>query len=313
MPKRLTTEEFIAKARIKHGDKFDYSKVKYINNHTKVCIVCPIHGDFWQMPMSHLVGKGCEQCRHIGVSRQFLKSQEYIISKFRLIHGNRYDYSKVDYLNHKTKVCIICPIHGEFWQRPNNHIDGQGCPHCARDIISNANRYDTPTFIAKAKELHGDKFGYELVDYKDSLTFVKIRCPKHGLFLQRPVYHLLGHGCPRCKDSIGETTISQWLIDYNIEYRQHYKILPSQYVFFGRQYFLVDFYLPQYNAIIEYNGKQHYERVKFWHTEEQFQDQQDRDKRLREHCKQHGIKLIEIPYYKTDCIDEILSKRLLSQ
>ena len=310
MPRRLTKEEFIEKAKAVHGNKYDYSKVEYINNHTKVCIVCPIHGDFMQMPMSHLVGKGCERCRHIGVSKQFRKSQEYIISKFKQVHGSRYDYSKVEYVSHVTKVCIICPEHGEFWQKPNNHIAGQGCPYCARDIISNSKRYDTATFIAKAKNVHGDKFGYDLVSYKDSLTPVKIQCPKHGIFLQKPVKHLMGCGCQRCKDSRGALMISQWLIGHKIEYRQHYKIIPTTPVLFGRRYFLVDFFIPRYNVIIEYNGKQHYERVKFWHTDDDFQCQQDRDRRLREHCRLNHIKLIEIPYTKTSYIDKILSKNL---
>jgi superfamily II DNA or RNA helicase len=123
--KRLTTEEFIAKAKAVHGDKFDYSKVKYVNSETKVTIVCPIHGEFEQTPVSHLSGNGCSLC-----SRKKKHTLDRFIEMANKIHGDKYDYTKVNYVNNKTKVTIICPKHGEFEQTPQNHLKGKGCSCC---------------------------------------------------------------------------------------------------------------------------------------------------------------------------------------
>ena len=131
MPKKLTKEPFIKKANEIYGDKYDYSKVEYVNNHTKVCINCPEHGEFWQRPSAHLQGQGCPKC---GVLMRSLKKNENAKKEFndkaRKVHGDKYDYTKVKYVNANTKVCIICPEHGEFWQTPSDHKQGAGCPKC---------------------------------------------------------------------------------------------------------------------------------------------------------------------------------------
>ena len=123
--KKLTTEEFISRAKLVHGDKYDYSKVNYINAKTKICIICPVHGEFWTLPSIHLSGHKCPKC--VGGVKL---SKEDFITKAKEIHNNKYDYSKVDYKNTITEVCIICPNHGEFWQEPAVHLSGCGCPIC---------------------------------------------------------------------------------------------------------------------------------------------------------------------------------------
>ena len=123
--KRLTTEEFVIKAKQIHGNRYDYSKVEYKNNKTKVCIICKEHGEFWMKPNDHLNGHGCTSCG--GTKKDTVES---IIEKFKKIHCNKYDYSKVNYINAMTKVCIICPKHGEFLQSPHDHLKGCGCPKC---------------------------------------------------------------------------------------------------------------------------------------------------------------------------------------
>ena len=129
--KYLTTEQFIEKAKQIHGNKYDYSKVEYVNNHTKVCIICPEHGEFWQTPNSHLNGNGCSSCK--GLKK--LTTKEFI-ERAKQVHGNKYDYSKTIYVNKRTKVCIICPIHGEFYQTPHNHVyQKQGCPECGKNML----------------------------------------------------------------------------------------------------------------------------------------------------------------------------------
>lgn len=115
------------------------------------------------------------------------------IEKAILLHGNRYSYDLVDYKNNRDKIKIICAEHGIFEQRPDNHLGGSGCPSCSSNI-----RYTTKTFIAKAKEVHGDNYSYELVNYKNILTKIKITCLEHGIFEQTPHDHLSACGCPIC-------------------------------------------------------------------------------------------------------------------
>lgn len=127
--KRGSKELFIEKAKMCHGDKYDYSKVEYVNNNTKVCIICPEHGEFWQTPHNHL-RYGCKECRNQNNRTVNLKTKEDFISKANLVHSNKYDYSNIDYVNRTTKICIICPKHGKFYQKPCDHLSKQGCPIC---------------------------------------------------------------------------------------------------------------------------------------------------------------------------------------
>lgn len=135
--KRLNTEEFVARARKIHGDKYDYSKVVYVNMTTPVCISCMEHGDFYQLPHSHLVVKsGCPSCGK-SISIKKLKpnvpiGKDEFVKRSRMLHGDKYDYSRVEYVNLVTEVEIICPIHGSFLQKPSNHLDGCGCQECGR-------------------------------------------------------------------------------------------------------------------------------------------------------------------------------------
>ena len=132
MPKKKTKEEFIKEATEKHKGKYDYSKVEYVNNKTKVCIICsnPEHGEFWQSPSVHLRSGGCPKCGQIVRNDSKRLSLLEFIKKSRKVHGDKYDYSKVEYVNAHTKVCIICPEHGKFEQKASAHLSGYGCPKC---------------------------------------------------------------------------------------------------------------------------------------------------------------------------------------
>ena len=191
--KKLTRNDFINKANLIHNNKYDYSKVKYVNNSTKVCIICPEHGEFWQTPRSHLIGQGCPLCN--GTFK--LTNQEFI-EKANKIHNNKYDYSRVEYVNNCTKVCIICPEHGEFWQTPHHHLNGHGCSKCRNENNGDRRRHNTEDFIRKSKSIHGEKYNYDKVNYVNSYSKVCIICPDHGEFWQSPYVHIQGHECPEC-------------------------------------------------------------------------------------------------------------------
>ena len=187
MSKKSNTKDFIDKAKKIHGNKYDYSKVEYINNHTKVCIICPEHGEFWQKPNDHLNGSGCPKC-----AGKFL-DRDFFIEKSKKIHNNKYDYSKVEYKDNKTAVCIICPEHGEFWQKPNGHLIGNGCPKCG------SKESTLECFIEKCKKIHGEKFDYSETVYVNKKTPIDIICKQHGKFTTTPTTHLEYGACPLCK------------------------------------------------------------------------------------------------------------------
>ena len=165
---------FIEKARQIHNDKYDYSKVNYVNSRTKVCIICPTHGEFWQTPHNHLKGYGCAECGKEKSHLSKMTTEDFIV-KSKEIHGNKYDYSKACYKTCDTKVCIICPEHGEFWQTPSNHINGRGCPKCANEKRKNALLKDTKLFIDAATLIHNGKPEDEIIS-----LFSKIEHQQHN-------------------------------------------------------------------------------------------------------------------------------------
>lgn len=184
---KRTLEEFISESNIIHNYKYDYSLVDYVNTNTKVKIICKKHGIFDQIPKSHLKGSGCPKCKG-GVK---LDNKSFI-EKSKLVHGNKYDYSLVNYINAKSKIKIICKEHGIFEQSANSHLQNHGCPYCYGNV--KINNFD---FINKCKDLHDDKYDYSLVKYKGNKSKVKIICKEHGIFEQMPTKHYY-QGCPKC-------------------------------------------------------------------------------------------------------------------
>ena len=263
--RKLTTEEFIEKSIKKHGNKYDYSLVKYDGSSTKIKIICPIHGVFEQKSKYHLSGSGCIKC---GID---LKRSSSFIEKAKQIHGDKYDYSLVDYKNNITKVKIICSIHGIFEQTPKSHSIGRGCPSC-----SGNKKLTTKEFIEKAKNLHKDKYDYYLVEYKNTTTKVKIICHKHG----------------KCRLSKGELLIEKYLKDSGIQFEQQKKFSECR----NKLPLPFDFYLPNKNMCIEYDGKQHFESVKYWGGEEGLKSRQENDRIKTDYCGDNGIELLRIKY-----------------
>ena len=190
----MTAQSFINRAIKAHGRKYDYCKVVYVNNHSKVCIICPIHGKFWQEPHSHLRGAHCPMCK-----RNAKRTLDWFLQEARHVHGKRYDYSKFKYSGADHKSIIICPIHGEFWQAPHQHLQlGRGCPKCG-----GSNPLNTVEFIRRCQEINGSSFDYSEVVYKNMHTKVTITCNKcHKRFEQRPHAHIhLKQGCPHCSST----------------------------------------------------------------------------------------------------------------
>lgn len=241
---------FIEKAVKIHKDRYDYSLVDYKNSRTKVKIICKEHGVFEQQPRHHTGQKsGCLIC---GGKRK-LSTQEFIERSMK-IHGDRYDYSLVDYYkNNKTKIKIICKVHGVFEQSPKNHLDGCGCIRC----IIKPNTSTSHEFVEKAKKVHGELYDYSLVDYKNSYTHVKILCKEHGVFEQQPRHHFEGSGCSKCTSKSYSKLAMKWLESLGISNLRTALSQEGEFTIPGSLY-KADGYCEETNTIYEFHGD-------YWH------------------------------------------------
>jgi hypothetical protein len=286
--RKSSTEEFISNAKRVHGDLYDYSKVNYINSRTLVTIICSVHQEFTQTPNDHLAGSKCQECSKENriLNHHNRLTQDEFINRSKEIHGDKYDYSQVKYTTDRVKVNIICPIHGKFTQSPSKHIRGQGCRQCNKKILT------TEEFISKARKAHGDAYDYSKTVYISKRSKIIIICKKHGEILVTPPTHLLGVGCPSCSSSKGELLIKNILDKRNIKVEQQYRI-PN---IVNRIHY--DFYLPEYNILIEFHGKQHYEYIPHFHrnSEDGFLKQKNRDDIARYNAKHYKYNYLEFNY-----------------
>lgn len=194
-------EQFIEKAKIIHDNKYDYSKINYTGVRMKLLLYCIKHGNFTVRANEHINSKqGCQKCtKEKAIENQRYTQEEFINKAFK-IFGDQYDYSKVNYIDSKTKVIIICKQHREFQKQPGQHLLKKGCPRCSRvNVISN--RDTKEDFIQKSNNSHNFRYDYSNVNYINSITKVTIICKQHGEFLQQPGSHIHGQGCPNCKNA----------------------------------------------------------------------------------------------------------------
>lgn len=358
MSKKYTTEEFIEKSKIVHGDKYNYSKVEYINSTHKVCIICPEHGEFWQQPQNHIQGQNCPICGRLIANSKTSKSKQDFIDEANKVHKNKYTYDKVNYINTDTKIIITCPKHGDFLETPYLHLKGHGCKKC-----SNVHQYTTKEFIEKGALIHHNKYDYSKTNYINSRILTTIICPHHGEFLQQPIIHLSGHGCLKCgydtvSTSLSKTTeefitqaqkVHKNLYDYSntiytgeidqveIICKKHGAFLQcpkdhlsgsgcpkcklkSQNKLYNKlsqdlkceilfeagkslipwiKRFRLDLYIPEYNIAIEYDGIQHFKQVDYFKNYS-LQLTKRRDAEKEQLCLENNCKLFRIKYDYSD-------------
>jgi hypothetical protein len=296
MGKRLMTSEFISKSKLIHGDKYDYSKCVYVNNKEKVCIKCPEHGDFLVRASSHIKGIGCKIC-----SGRKLTTKLFI-DKANVVHKNKYDYSKTNYVIGSKKVIIICKIHGEFSQNPGNHLLGRGCEKCASN-----SKLTTEIFVERSNKIHNDKYDYSKSVYVNSRNKVSINCPIHGIFKQKADAHINGDGCPTCSNeqNVNETKLLNFIRKTFPEL-----LVISQYNcdWLGRQ--SIDIYIPKFKIGIEYQGDQHFKPIKFFGGEKRFKQEIKRDNRKYNLCNKNGLILLYFTYNKKIIIEQKLINKV---
>ena len=257
----MNTQIFIEKSKKIHGDKYDYSKSIYINSYTKIIIICKIHGDFLQLSNNHYK-YNCKKCANDNNKNNILlnnESKKNFIIKANLIHFNEYDYSKSEYINAQTKIIIICKIHGEFTQTPNNHLNNRKCPLCA-NINRKINRQSLlDEYLILFKNKFNDKYDYSNIKWDGSSTKINLYCKNHGNFLIFPYDHKNGKECPKCTFSNYSKKSINWL-----EYVSKQKKIFIQHAQNIGEYkipntkFKVDGYCKENNTIYEFYGD-------YWH------------------------------------------------
>lgn len=299
--KKFNNDIFINKANSVHNNFYNYSKLKYKTIKDKITIICPIHGDFEQIGQNHLQGKGCSNCNGGGK-----KTIIEFIEKANIKHNNFYNYSIVEYINDKIKIDIICPLHGNFKQQPNSHLNGKGCPICG-NIKKNKNKFLTINeFINKANIKHCNKYDYTLTKYYNVNEKIDIICPLHGIFKQKPSNHIYqGNGCPKCRESKGEREIREFLEINTIKYIPQHKFKECKNI----NPLPFDFYLLDYNLCIEYDGEQHFKILDYFGGVKKYEALKKRDEIKTKYCLLNNIKLLRIKY--NEDISSILFKNLI--
>ena len=245
-PSKLTKELFINKANDVHEYKYDYSEVEYKNGHTKIRIICKDHGIFEQLPTNHLQGQKCPIC-----SNRFKFTNEIFIKKAQQIHGNKYDYSEINYINSHTEIKILCREHGYFNQMPLNHLKGNQCYKCSNIVRTNDD------FITKANTIHKNIYTYDKTDYKSTRNKVIITCKIHGDFKQSPNDHLNGCGCQKCSIGNYSKICIEWLNNImkkeNI-FIQHAENIGEKEIIINKKKLKFDGYCEKINTVYELHG-----------------------------------------------------------
>ena len=290
----MKLKNFIEKSNKIHNNFYNYEKVNYVDCKTKIEIICPIHGSFWQRPINHLKGYKCKKC---ACKKENKYDNNSFAEKCSKIHNGKYDYSQMNYINIKNPIEIICPVHGSFYQLAYVHLQGHGCKKCLSE--ENSNRFKNKNFITISEKIHDNKYDYSLVKYINNKTKIKIICPKHGVFEQIPSSHLKGHGCPICRNSKGEKIIRKYLNENKIDFISQKRFTECRY----KLPLPFDFYLPKYNCCIEYDGEMHY-GIKM-HFDYDKDIIKKRDEIKTQYCKNNNIELFRISY-KDDIKSEMM-------
>lgn len=293
----MRKSEIIIKSKLIHGDKFDYSLIKdNTRRRDKTEIICPTHGVFSQYVGNHLTGSGCKKCDY---ENNRIKSIEKTIYDLNIIHNDKYTYDISLLKNNRELININCALHGWFKQKVITHLNGFGCPICG-----GSKKLTNEEFILKANKIHSNIYNYQNIQYKNTDTKICIICNLHGEFYQTPHSHLTGVGCPSCKSSKGEKFIINYLLENNLKYISQKTFTNCK----NLKELPFDFYLPDYNLCIEFDGEQHYRSVKYFGGEAEFKKRKHNDNIKNEYCDFNKIKLIRIPYFEIDNINDILKK-----
>lgn len=265
---------------IKHLVNIDFSEFDYINNYTKSKIKCKIHNKSFSRNLKQ-IRKGilCDLCSNK------VTSTDKFIQQSKKFWGNKWSYVKTEYKSSREKLKIKCKRHNNFFDvLPQKHLKGEkDCELCLIEKRKSE-------FLEKVKD---NEYDYSNINYINNKTHINIKCKKHGMFSQRPDNHLFNsNGCPLCNKSKGESKIIEFLEKNNINY-----VFQNKFKGCKNSYQLrFDFYLPDFNTCIEYNGIQHYEEVEHFGGHKTLEYNKKRDNIKKKYCDDNKISLIIIRY-----------------
>lgn len=291
---KYNNEIFIDKAINKHGKLYTYNKLVYVNSVTKVIITCPIHGDFEQEPRIHLSGHGCIKCVNEKFSRTYRKTFDEFLTEARIRFGNKFEYERESYIYNpttkRTRVNVICKYHGKRNQRTDQHLskDSYGCYWCAANETKDKLRLTRNNFILRSDQAHFNKYDYSKMVFVDMYTPVKLICPVHGEITQDPKIHIRGYGCPNCVSSKGEIRVSNLLKYNDVNFIKEYRFPGYKYRY--------DFYIPELDTLIEYDGALHFKAVERFGGEDTLSRIRERDSIKNNIAIKHKLRLIRIHY-----------------
>lgn len=296
-------KQYIGKVSILYNNYYNYSKVDFNNARDIITIICPKHGDVNLTAISHLNGCGCNKCSKEKMANTHKSKLFKLLDIAKQIHGDKYNYDKVEYINSDIPVSIICPIHGEFKQLMKNHLSGSECHMCHRERSRLIQAMGKDKFIQIANERHNFKYKYDNVVYINNKTPVSITCKEHGDFLARPDNHLQSLvGCPKCRKSIGEKKVMEILNILKINYIYEYT--------FPNTKFRYDFYLPDLKIVIEYDGPQHFLPLEFFGGHLGLIKQKESDKIKDQLAESNCCHMIRIPYTELHTMEWFFIKKL---
>lgn len=266
-PHKLTFENFVAKStnfndpvNEKHlGVVYDKpeSRAAWNGSKVKIPLWCGVHSEFFiQQPANHMNGQGCPKCGKDVYKEKRRKTDP--VGDFRKVHGDRYDYSRMVYENVQTKIEIVCPEHGPFWQKPNAHLTGHTCPRCWENRHKAFNAQRTVDYKAsyaeRAARVHNG--AYALLSLpENSHDMVRLVCPAHGEFQQRAYSHLDGFGCWSCGQNTNHAQLEVAGFIESLGVRIEHE---NRTILDGLH---IDIWVPEKKIGVEYHGM-------FWHTEE---------------------------------------------
>jgi len=302
---RKTESEFINKSKKMFNNKYTYNDVVYVTHDNEVTLRCCLHGDFKITPKKHFKNKytgGCPDCINEYSKK---KTTEEFIKESEMKYGNIFTYEKTKYIDARSKVKITCPKHGDFEQTPDRHLSNNtkyGCNKCGEDSTGNIRRRPFEEFLNRSNTTHNNKYDYSKSVYQNTDTPLTIICPTHGEYKQVPTVHMNGGGCYKCKGSNGEKIITEILIQNNIKFIREYKISGYRYRY--------DFYLPDLNIFIEYDGMQHFKPVEIFGGVKNFLITRKNDLIKNKLAKENKIHLIRIKYTEIKNIKSYIFYRI---
>jgi len=276
-----TTAIFVNKARLVHGDIFDYSRATEIDESGRCVIICPNHGAFWQFRGNHLEGRGCQLCSNEARTTTVAE----FIERARAVHGDAtFDYSRVEqFKSTQGRVLIICPDHGEFLQAARDHMRGVGCSQCSqlRSKVTFAE------FVARARTAHGDRYEYLEDSWGAERGFVTVICPDHGAYRQNWYNHSIGMGCGRCRSFVSKPEIE--IFELISEAASEEVLQSDRKVICPKE---LDIWIPELRLSIEFNGTAYHDKAAW--ADSRSGDSWSREREKSAICAAQGIRLLQV-------------------